>query len=215
MATRVSDTGAGNGTGRRIKVVRVIEEYGLDDVGDRMVRRWTASGDERLSLRALAEEFNRTLVRTAMVEAGMQPLDGEAANAYRLLTADEVGEADRIRTRRRLDREGVDVDRLERDFVTYQAIRTYLKEYRGATYSDEGGEGTASERETLQELRGRVLSVANSTLDRLAASGDLDLGEFRTLVDVNVLCEDCGAQYSVDDLIDRGGCDCAASQSRD
>jgi hypothetical protein len=34
-------------------------------------------------------------------------------------------------------RDGVDVDKLESDFVTYQAIRSYLRDYRNAEYTPE------------------------------------------------------------------------------
>jgi hypothetical protein len=205
----VSDSGSRNESGRRIKVVRLIEEYELDDVGDRMEDRWTDDGDERMSLRRLADYFNRAVLREAMSDAGMQPLDGEVENTYRLLDAGDVGEAERTRTRRRLEREGVDVEEVRNDFVTYQAIRTYLKEHRGATYDEEGPERTEVASETIQELRGRVVSVLDERIEGLRRNDDVELGEFRTLVDINVLCEDCGTQQSAETLIEGGGCDCS------
>lgn len=205
----MSDSGSRNETGRRIKVVRLIEKYGLHDVGDRMEGRWTDDGDERMSLRQLADYFNRAVVREAMSDAGMQPLDGEIENTYRLLNAEDVGEAERARTRRQLEREGVDVGEIRNDFVTYQAIRTYLKEYRGATYDEESRERTEVASETVQELRGRVVSVLDERIEGLRRNDDVKLGEFRTLVDINVLCEDCGTQQSAEALIEGGGCDCS------
>lgn len=199
-------------TGRRGKVRRLIEERGLEGVGDRLERRWTAHGDERMSLRDLAKEFNLELLRTVMVEAGMQPLDGDVENLHRLLTAEEVSSADRTRAERRLDREGVDVDRLRSEFVTYQAVRTYLKEHRGASYADDRGDPTESMKQHVQRLRGRVRSVTDSKLGQLRTNGEVDVGSFRTLVEVNVLCEDCGTQYDIETLLDRGGCDCVEGE---
>ena len=207
----MSDSDTSNGAGRRGKVVRLIEEHGFEGVGDRLERRWTADGDERMSLRDLADEFNRELLRAAMADAGMQPLAGEVENAYRLLTGDDASDADRTRVERRLDREGVDVDRLRSEFVTYQASRTFLQEHRGASYDADAGSDIESERERIQRLRGRVRSVADSKLEGLERNDEVKLGSFRTLVEVNVLCEDCGAQYDVDDLLDRGGCDCGGA----
>jgi hypothetical protein len=205
----VSDTGSTNG--RRGKVARLIEQRSLDGVGDRLERRWTADGDERLSLRDLADVFNRELLRAAMVEAGMQPLDGDVENVYRLLTDDDVSGADQTRIERRLDREGVDVDRLRQEFVTYQAIRTYLKQHRGASYDPDTADQVESGKEHIQRLRGRVRTVTDSKLSQLRQTDDIELGSFRTLVQVNVLCEDCGTQYDVETLLDKGGCDCADS----
>lgn len=205
----MSDSGTANG--RRGKVVRLIDDRGLHEVGDRLERRWTAEGDERMSLRDLADEFNRELLRAAMGDAGMQPLDGDVENVYRLLTDDAVSGADRTRTERRLDREGIDVDRLRQEFVTYQAIRTYLKDHRGASYDPDTGDQVESEREHIQRLRGRVRTVTDSKLSQLRQNDEVDLGSFRTLVQVNVLCEDCGTRYDVETLLDDGGCDCADS----
>ncbi|GAB7013290.1 rod-determining factor RdfA [Halolamina salina] len=204
----MSDSGTSNGAGRRGKVVKLIEAHGLDGIGDRLERLWTASGDERRSLRDLADEFNRELLRSTMAEAGMQPLDGEVDNTYRLLTDEEVGGGDRTRTERRLRREGVDVDSLREEFVTYQAIRTYLKGHRGASYDAESVDRAESEKKHIQRLRGRARTVTESKLEQLRDTDEIELGSFRTLVEVNVLCEDCGAQYDAEALLDRGGCDC-------
>jgi hypothetical protein len=206
----MSDSGTAGG--RRCKVARLIEERALDGIGDRLEERWTAEGDDRLSLRDLADEFNRTLLRTAMEASGMQPFDGDVETLYRRLTGDDVSGADQIRTERRLDREGVDVDRLQDEFVTYQAIRTYLTDHRGATYSGGTEDQVASEREHVQRLRERLRTVTDSKLEQLRRNGDLDLGSFRTLVDVTVLCNDCGSQYGVETLLDDGGCDCPESE---
>lgn len=198
-----------NTSGRRTKVVRLIDEYGLDSIGAELEQRWTTDGDDRMSLRALADYFNRQLLATAMADADMQPLSGEVENVYRLLTDDDVGGADRTRTRRRLEREGVDVETVERDFVTYQAIRTYLKEHRGAEHTTDDRPRIDVEAENIQRLRGRTVTVTAGKLEQLANGDQVVLGDFRVFVDVNVLCEDCEAQYDVDTLLERGGCECA------
>ena len=53
------------------------------------------------------------------------------------------------------------------------------------------------------------MAVAENNLGHLRDAGELRLGEFTVLLEVQVLCEDCGASYSITDLLDRGGCDCA------
>ena len=201
----------GDGDGRpSSKVARLIDEYDLGPAfGERLERRWTADGSDRMSLRDLADLFNRRLLDAAMTRADMSMVDGEVDNFYRLLTDGDVSSGMRTEARSRLDREGIDVDRLERDFVTYQAVRSYLKEYRGAEYektSDADRVETVTD--TIQRLRTRLRSVTTRSLEQLRDTGRLTLGEFRLFVDVEVLCEECGAQYRVDDLLERGGCDC-------
>lgn len=200
-----------NSSGRRIKVQRLIDEYDLTGLGAEMERLWTTDTDDRMSLRALAEYFNQQLLEEAMVEAGLQPLSGEVDNIYQLLTGDDVTSADQTRTRRRLERDGIDVERLLSDFITYQAIRTYLKEHRNAEYSANTDDMLDREKESIQRLRGRMTTVVESKLGQLQKKDELVLGDYRMVADINVYCEDCGTQYGIDDLLDKGGCDCSQS----
>lgn len=202
-------------SGRQTKVARLIDEYGLDGLGAELEYRWTADGDERMSLRALATHFNQRLLKERMSEAGIQSLSGEVENTYRLLTDDEVSGADQTRTIRRLEREGIDVDALRDDFVTYQAIRSYLKRDRGAEYSKPDKNRIEAELENIQRLRGRITTVTEGNLDQLRRNGDITLGDFGLLVDIAVLCETCGQRYEVEELLERGGCDCEESYQVD
>ncbi|KTG07760.1 hypothetical protein AUR64_02660 [Haloprofundus marisrubri] len=192
------------------KVARVIEAYDLGpEFGDRLERLWTGEGEERQSLRDLADLFNRRVLDAALREAGASMLDGEVENVYRLLTDDDVSSGMRTEARVRLERDGVDIDRLERDFVTHQAIRSYLKKYRGAEYKGTSdAERMENTTQSIQRLRSRTATVTEGNLDQLRANDHITLGEFRLFVEMNVLCEECGAQYAVDELLERGGCDC-------
>lgn len=201
-------------TGPANKVARLIDAYDLGSAfGDRLEALWTAEGDERESLRTLADRFNRRLLEVAMTAAGVSTLDGEASNVYRLLTDDDVSSGVRIEARNRLEREGIDVDRLERDFVTYQAIRSYLRDYRGARYENDNERSrTETVVETIQRLRSRTRSVVEKSLAQLRDTGRISLGEFRLFVEIDVLCEDCDTQYGLVELIERGGCACERSE---
>lgn len=204
-----TDGSGGSSRGRRSKVARLIEEYELEGLGAEMERLWTDDEDRR-SLRDLATRFNQELLARALEESGVQQLDGELENTYRLLTDDDVGGADRTRVRRRLEREGVDLDALLEDFVTYQAVRTYLKKHREAEYAPVETDPIERETTNLQRLRGRIDTVTEGKLEQLREDDEITLGEFRTIVDVRVICEDCGGQFEVVDLLADGGCDCAA-----
>lgn len=194
------------------KVARLIDEYGIGAAyGDRLEALWTADGSERESLRALADRFNKRLLDAAITDAGMSTVDGEVANIYRLLTDEDVSSGNRIEARRRLEQHGVHVDQIERDFVTYQAIRSYLKEYRDAQYEDgNSADRTDSVIDTIQRLKSRTRSVAERSLDQLRGAGHITLGEFRLFIDVSVHCEECETQYEFVELVKRGGCDCEA-----
>lgn len=202
-----SDDSSASGRGRRSKVSSLIEEYNLQGLGAELERSWTAE-DNRKSLRELADYFNTKLLEEALNETSVQHLDGEIENIYRLLSADDVSSADRTRTRRRLEREGIDVESLQNDFVTYQAIRSYLKEYRGAEYTPAETDPIEREASNIQQMSGWVASVTEGKLDQLRKQDDFTLGEFRTLSDILVVCEDCNSRFNALELLDRGGCNC-------
>lgn len=192
------------------KVGKLLETYDLGEAyGERLEARWLGDGVERKSLRDLADEFNRELLTVAMREAGMNALDGEAENLYRLLTDDDVTSGTRIDTRRRLADNGVDVESLERDFVSYQAIRTYLMDVRNANYEADSGEDRVERTvDSVRRLQSRTVSVAEGSLEQLENAGEISVGEGHVILDMTVLCEECDGQYSYEELLRRGGCDC-------
>jgi hypothetical protein len=194
--------------GRKRKVARVLETYGLEDLGPELEAAWTDDGGERASLRDLADRMNRAVIEAAMREVGEDPLSGEIETVYEALGAGEASAGVEQDVRGRLDRSGVDVETLESDLVSYQAIRTYLTRDREVEYSQPDTDPTASTRDRIQRLRGRLRAVTDQRLDDLAESGRLTLGETHTLVQVQVYCEDCGRQFEIDELLDRGGCEC-------
>ena len=197
--------------GRRSKVARLIDEYDLQGLGVNLEQQWTADED-RKSLRDLASYFNQQLLQRTLEEMNVQYLDGEIENTYRLLTGDEVSSAESTRVKRRLERDGIDVDALETDFVTYQAIRSYLRDHRGAEYTPVETDPLERETTNTQKLRGRMATVTEGKLEQLRASDELTLGEFRTLADIRVVCEDCNTQFDVLNLLNRGGCNCTDSR---
>lgn len=194
--------------GRKRKVARVLETYALEDLGPELEAAWTEDGSERASLRDLAERVNRAVIEAAMREAGEDPLPGEIETVHDALGAGEASPGVEQDVRGRLARSGVDVDALESDLVSYQAVRTYLTRDRDVEYSRPETDQMESTRDRIQRLRGRLRAVTEQRLEDLAETGQLTLGETHTLVQVQVYCEDCGRQYEIDELLDRGGCEC-------
>ncbi|WP_411966251.1 rod-determining factor RdfA [Haloferax sp. YSMS24] len=185
------------------KVGRLIESYGLNGLGEELEQRWTADEDAD-SLRTLADVFNHELLEAAAVDAGLDLLDGEIQTFYEALSDNDATGGERARARGRLERSGIDVDGLQRDFVSHQAIHTYLTSYRGASKERKRSDPT----ERVQRLRGRLAAVTESALDSVANQDDFVVGSPEVLVDVQVFCADCGTQYGFDELVERGGCEC-------
>ena len=191
------------------KVGRLIEEYDLaESYGDRLERLWTADDDRRESLRDLADRFNRRLLRAAVDGANVTTVDGEVDNLYRLLTDDDVSSGNRTEARGRLVESGLDVEQLERDFVTYQAIRSYLRDVRGAEYNHETTDSVSRTNEVVARLQSRTQSVAAQNLDRLVDADEVRVGKFDLLVNVDVFCEECNTKYDFTELLETGSCRC-------
>jgi predicted transcriptional regulator len=188
----------------------VIEAYNLEGIGERLEAAWTGEAGERTSLRDLADEFNRAVLEAAVREAGSSSIGLEIESTYDVLRNEDGPEATRVR--RRLEREGIDVDELTEDFVTHQAVHTYLTEYRGASLPPE--ERTLAERkiETIEKLQGRLSAVTEGALSSLAKADEIDRDDYDVLVDVRAVCPRCGADASASELIRQGGCDCTSSE---
>ncbi|MEA5388216.1 hypothetical protein VB773_00660 [Haloarculaceae archaeon H-GB2-1] len=188
---------------------RLIAEYDMEGMAEELERRWLGEGIERRSLRDLADEFNRELLRRAMSDAGVSPLEGEVNNLYRLLTDSDVSSGERTRARRSLESDDVDVDSLTRDFVSHQAIHTYLTKYRDVSQpSTDPEDKVEKDSETIRKMRNRLAAITTKTLENLSRTERISLGDFTVFVDVRVTCTDCNATYSVSDLLTRGGCEC-------
>lgn len=195
--------------GRRTKVERVIDEYDLESWGDRLETQWIGDGTDRTSLRDLATEFNKAVLRAALRDAGGSVLDSDIETLYRTLTDDDVSRSDAVRKRRELERSGMDIDAVRSDFVTHQTIYTYLTNVRDASLPEEDTEDRLErKKETVQRLAGRTQVVTESTLEELRNAEEITDREYDVFVDVRTICANCGTDYSVAELLDQGGCDC-------
>jgi hypothetical protein len=139
----------------------------------------------------------------------VDPLEGEAENAYRLLTDEDVSVGVSTQQRNRLQREGVDVATIEDDFVTHQAVHTYLTAVLDVSKASETTSDPLEKHEQrIQRLRSRTEAVTENSLSELRTGGSLSLGEHNVIVDIQVYCRDCGTQQDIASLLSEGGCDC-------
>jgi len=193
------------------KIGRTSRQYGIEATAAELERLWTGTGEARYSVRDLAEYFNRRVLRAEMEAAGMDPLDGEVANTHRLLTDTDVSSGVKTQARRRLEREGVHVDGVTDDLVSHQTVYHHLTNCREVEYEEFADDETrlSRDRERLQALRNRTGVVTEETVSRLRDAGVLDLAEFEVLVDVQILCEECGTGYDLTELLGSGGCSCS------
>jgi len=191
------------------KVGRIIADRDLDPIGDRLEHLWQGDDGDQYSLRELAEYFNLRVLEAAIEESELKPLEGEIENIYELLTDDDTTSGVRTRTQRHLEREGIDVEQLEADFVSHQAIHTYLTKYRGVEHNTKNKENVTDKgRERIQRLISRTEIVTENTISSLRNSGRLSVEEFDVTVTVQVTCRGCNSQYDIATLFRNGSCAC-------
>ncbi|MFB6187259.1 MAG: rod-determining factor RdfA [Halobacteriaceae archaeon] len=192
----------------RSKVGYLINQYEMKDIGQELENRWLGNGYTAQSLRDLADWFNRRLLRAKLERNGMAPLDGEVANLYRLLSSEDVTAGARVEAEATLEDNEINPNQIKEEFVSHQAIHTYLTNFRGASKDESSIDQTKKARDTIQKLRNRFIAVTENNLEQLRSSQRITLGEFNVLFDIQIMCEDCGASYSITELFDQGGCDC-------
>lgn len=194
-----------DGNRRNYKVGRVLEEYDLPELDANLEGMWLDGTSERsFSLRELSEYINKRLLQTAMEWAGIDPIDGETDETYRLLKSSDIDEDARRKAIHRLEREGVDVEQLNQDFVTHQAVHTYLTEFRNVERDSRHSNAT----NTVERLQGELSSVTAETLESVRDDGEIVLGNFDLEIVVQVRCVDCGETVTLDQLFHDGGCHC-------
>jgi hypothetical protein len=205
--TQSSGTSSETDQSPSCKIDRTAAAYDLSREAERLGEYWTRD-DERYSLRELAVHFNHQLLRVAMERAGLNPLDGEVENTYRLLTDDEVSPGMRTQARNRLQKDDVDIDQLQADFVSYGTVRRHLKNCLGAerepTETDDDPVEAGAQH--IAALQHRTAAVTENTLSQLQAAGDIDV-----YVDIAVSCSECGMHATAQEFIGSDGCHCEKS----
>lgn len=194
---------------RSYKVGKVLSKYDLEELQERLPALWTGEQGADVSLRDLAEQLNVAVVRRTLERVGEDPLEGEAENVYTLLTGDDVSVGNRVQQRNRLERMGVDVDELESDFVTHQAVHTYLTKGLDVSKDTDDDVDPVEKYETrIQRLRSRMAAVMEQSLEDLEKAGALSTGDVDATVSLQAYCQDCETHYELSELFAAGGCNC-------
>lgn len=193
---------------KRYKVGRVLSAYDLAGLHKSLPDLWRGESADPMSLRELADDINIAVLERAMEDAGETPLEGESENAYRLLTDDDVSVGMRTQQRNRLERAGIDVDQVQDDFVTHQAVHTYLTDALDVSKDSETADPVETGKDRIERLRGRTNAVVENTLSELQSAGQISSGSYDVFVDIQVYCSECDTQTQLSALLDSGGCEC-------
>lgn len=197
-------------SGCTCKVGRIQQKYSIPNLDDELVAYWTAP-DDRMSLRELAEYFNRAVLEAAVAERGSVPLPEEVDTWYDLLADPDVISSSRTQVHRELQRRGVDVEAVLDDFVSYQSINRHLKNCRGVDRDDPeetDAEYVDRRMQSVYALENKLKAILTSTLEQLDRSGRIALSEFAVTINVTIVCSSCNRSHTLADVVETGGCDC-------
>jgi predicted component of type VI protein secretion system len=198
-----------NGDETRSKVGRIIVEHGLEGFGDELEQRWTTDEEVRTSLRDLASLFNERVLEATLERQDQQPVAGTVSETYRLLTDDDADPSARTRVERELERGGVDLEALREDFVSHQAIHTYLTTYRDAAPPSSDTDPVETAESAISRLESRLAAVTVNQIDRLVRASKISNTDVEVFITVEVFCNDCGTSQSISEYLRSGGCDCS------
>jgi hypothetical protein len=142
-----------------------------------------------------------------MDKAGLPTLGGEAASKYERLRDDD---RDGAEVERMLRREGVGIDALDDDFVSYGVMRTHLLECLDAEYepaesaSDWEAESIRIARDHSEEkIADAVRSLVNK--EEIAVGGDVSVR-----IDAEIECGECEVRAPLRRVRRRGYvCECS------
>lgn len=185
------------------KLGRNVRKYRLGDFDERLHRQ----RENGASLRDLEDVVNHAILRSA-IEAADTEVIGDVETIYGKLVDDDVSTGERIEIREQLDRAGVDVEEIIDDFVSYQSVRTHLRECLDIDTDRRESLSVDDARGTIEWARSKSEGIVRRTIERLGRNDSFQMGDVEVSHDVRVSCPECNRSFSIDEFLDRGGCDC-------
>jgi len=187
------------------KIGQVMTEYGLPNGNAYLVSEWQDGG----SIRHLTEEFNKDIIESALTAANVDRVEWSRTPVFEALHTDELGKTEEIEIRRELERAGVNVEQLSADLVSHQTVYRHLTKCLDASKDDEKTPEQRREKaqDTVHALQQRTELVTESTIETLQSADITNLGDTEVLVDIQVVCNNCGRSMDFETAI-CDGCQC-------
>lgn len=192
------------------KVDTLIERHGLtvpdpgyESVDEYLVTRWTGSdGRSAEGYKALTEWLNKRLLKRRYEEHDRETVSVHLDREYEVITGETDIQRDELAAD--LATDGLDIDEIEHEMVSWSTMRHHLK----GCLEAEKERPTAStdwETNTVQMAQERATERTRSVLSSLSNKGRLPDAE-RANVDVQVKlsCPDCSVRVPFRDAVERG-----------
>ena len=191
------------------KTGEMIHKYEFDkaEMDDTLVAKWRGEdGHDELSINDLEDWFNKQLLKLVYQEQGRPDPEYKIDAEYEVLADDEIPEHKRAELVSELEANGIDVESLTDDFVSYSTIYRHFQECIDAEKgADEDSADTEWERDGLdlarENFRDRVTNSlrALSNKNRLAGYEDSEL-EFSA----HLRCDHCPTRVPIETAVEQG-----------
>ena len=180
-----------------------VPDPGYESVDEYLVARWTgADGRSADGYKALTEWFNKRLLKRVYEEHGRDTVSVHLNREYEIITGDEDIQRDELAAD--LAADGLDIDEVETDLVSWSTMRHHLKGCLEAE-KDTTPAATDWEANTVQMARERAAEKARSVLSSLSSKGRLqDADRAQVDVQVKLSCADCSVRVPFEDAVERG-----------
>lgn len=180
-----------------------VPDPGYESVDDYLVARWTgADGRSADGYKALTEWFNKRLLKRVYETHGRDTVSVHLDREYEVITGDGDIERDELAADLAVD--GLDLDEIETEFVSWSTMRHHLKGCLEAEKDTPSAE-TDWEANTVQMARDRAAEKARSVLSSLASKDRLrDADRAHVDVQVKLSCPDCSVRVPFEDAVERG-----------
>ncbi|MFB6188602.1 MAG: rod-determining factor RdfA [Halapricum sp.] len=192
------------------KVDTLVERYGLtvptqgyDSVDDYLVERWTgADGRSADGYKTLTDWFNVRLLGRIYEKHDRETIPLHVEREYELLTGE--GDSRRAELAAALSTDGLDIEDVERELVSWSTMRHHLKDCLDAEKETQSAT-TDWEANTVEMARELTAEKTRSVLSSLTSKGELRNGDAATVdVEVTLGCPECSVQVPFENAVERG-----------
>lgn len=190
------------------KIGRGIEKYDCDGLNDELASEYR-EGDA--SLRDLERVINEAFTAAALEAAG-SPTDRDPGDITATLRGDDESKRQQARLETELEQAGVDVDQLQRDYVSFRTVKTHLNEHLDVDTSRNETITLDSAESIIEWAETRCTSVIERTLERLSNADEATIGDdFTVNISPRITCHECNSTLTVREFIGNEGCRCGSN----
>lgn len=180
-----------------------VPDPAYDSIDAYLVARWTgADGRPSEGYKPLTRWFNERVLRRVYESHDRDAMDVHLSTEYDVLTGDEDLRFDELAAD--LSTDGIDVEQLQREFVSWSTMRHHLKGCLEAS-KEAQSPSTDWELNSVKIAQEQTKSKAKSVLRSLASKDRLPQADKADVdVQVKLTCPECSVRVPLEDALGRG-----------